>query len=92
MAVYHLLVIKNETLLIPFLSCCATQNFYQYISLRFPLHVGPSVFAENTVTAVICSHMNEAFCFPQLDKTENPDVMFQQLLLRHVSATLCGRI
>jgi hypothetical protein len=35
-------------------------------------------FAENTVTGVTYLDMLEAFCFPQLDEIENPDIMFQQ--------------
>jgi hypothetical protein len=42
------------------------------------LIVGPSLFSENTVTGVIYLDMLEAFCFPQLDETQNVNNMFQQ--------------
>jgi hypothetical protein len=34
-------------------------------------------FAENTITAVIYLDVLEAFCFPQLDETENNSNIFQ---------------
>jgi hypothetical protein len=35
-------------------------------------------FVENTFTGTVYIDMLEAFCFPQLDEVENPDIIFQQ--------------
>jgi hypothetical protein len=39
--------------------------------------VGHFFFAENMLTGGTYLDMLEAFCFPQLVETENPDIMFQ---------------
>jgi hypothetical protein len=50
---------------------------------------GAFFFAASTVAGAICLDMIEAFCFPQLDETESPDIVCQQAVLCDSSATLC---
>jgi hypothetical protein len=67
-------------------------KFLPVLLLCAPLLVQTFVFAENKVTGVMCLYKLETFCFPQLDKPEDLDIIFQQLLLSLFSATLCGTI
>jgi hypothetical protein len=69
---------KNTYKLQFLLSRCSIKRFLLAQLDVSSFNCRPFFFAENSVTCAVYLDMLEAYCFPQQDGTENPDVTFQQ--------------